>query len=200
MDSTIKKLGLAVALTLFIAVSVHAQDVTVWKVDKAHTSVNFSVNHFFSAVTGKFTIFNGNFNFDTNNLKESNVDFTVSIKSVNTDNAKRDKHLQSGDFFDANTYPNLVFKSFKIEMKSDNEYLIHGKLTIKDKTKEVILPMKITGKMVHPMKKNTLLMGIVINTTINRTDFGIGTGDWATTMVVGNEVRIHIPMELNSKK
>jgi len=199
MATTIKNLGLAVVLTAFIAVSTNAQNATMWKVDKAHTSVNFSVNHFFSAVTGKFTTFNGQINFDPNNLKESKADFTVSINSVNTDNGKRDKHLQSADFFDAKKYPYMTFKSIKIETKSDNEFLVHGKLTIKDKTKEVILPMKITGKMEHPMKKGTVIMGIVINTTINRTDFGVGTGDWATTLVVGNEVKIHIPMELNRK-
>jgi len=200
MTTTIKNLGLAVVLTAFIAVSTNAQNATMWKVDKAHTSVNFSVNHFFSAVTGKFTTFNGQINFDPNNLKESKADFTVSINSVNTDNGKRDKHLQSSDFFDAKRYPHMTFKSKKIEVKSDNEYLVYGKLTIKDKTKEVILPMKITGKMEHPMKKGTIILGVLINTTINRTDFGVGTGDWATTLVVGNEVRIHIPMELNRKK
>jgi len=200
MISTIKNLGLAIVLTTLITVSTSAQNATMWKVDKAHTSVNFSVNHFFSAVTGKFTKFNGQINFDPNNLKESKADFSVSINSVNTDNGKRDKHLQSADFFDAKKYPYMTFKSIKIETKSDNEFLVHGKLTIKDKTKEVILPMKITGKMEHPMKKGTVIMGIVINTTINRTDFGVGTGDWATTLVVGNEVKIHIPMELNRKK
>jgi len=199
MISTIKNLGLAIVLTTLITVSTSAQNATMWKVDKAHTSVNFSVNHFFSAVTGKFTKFNGQINFDPNNLKESKADFSVSINSVNTDNGKRDKHLQSADFFDAKKYPYMTFKSIKIETKSDNEFLVHGKLTIKDKTKEVILPMKITGKMEHPMKKGTVIMGIVINTTINRTDFGVGTGDWATTLVVGNEVKIHIPMELNRK-
>lgn len=200
MVSSIKNLGLAVVLTAFIAVSTNAQNATVWKVDKAHTSVNFSVNHFFSAVIGKFTKFNGQFNFDPDNLIESKADFTVAINSVNTDNGKRDKHLQSSDFFDAKRYPDMTFKSNKIEMKSDNEYLVYGKLTIKDKTKEVVLPMKITGTMEHPMKKGTIILGIVISTTINRTDFGIGTGDWATTLVVGNEVKIHIPMELNRKK
>jgi len=200
MVSIIKNLGLAVVLTTFIAVSTNAQNATMWKIDKAHTSVNFSVNHFFSAVTGKFTTFNGQINFDPNNLKESKADFIVSINSINTDNGKRDKHLQSSDFFDAKRYPDMTFKSSTIEMKSDNEYLLHGKLTIKNKTKEVILPMKITGEMEHPMKKGTVILGILINTTINRTDFGVGTGDWATTLVVGNEVKIHIPMELNRKK
>lgn len=200
MVSTIKTMVFAVAITTLSTFSANAQDATMWKIDKAHTSVNFSINHFFSAVTGKFTDFDGKMHFDPKNLEGSQAEFSISINSVNTDDSKRDKHLQSKDFFDANTYPNMTFKSSKIEKKSDKEYLLYGKLTIKDKTKDVVLPMKITGEMEHPMKKGTLILGLVIDTIIDRTDFGVGTGDWAATMVVGDEVKIHIPMELNRKK
>lgn len=200
MVSTIKKFGFAVAITVMGALSVNAQDATMWKIDKSHTSVNFAINHFFSSVPGKFTDFDGMIHFDPNNLKGSKADFSASINSINTDDAKRDKHLQSKDFFDAKTYPNMSFQSTKFEKKSDKEYLIHGKLTIKNKTKNVILPMKITGEMEHPMKKGTIILGVVIDTTLDRTQYGVGTGDWAATMVVGDEVRIHIPMELNRKK
>jgi len=200
MVSTIKTMVLAVAITALSTLSVNAQDAPMWKVDKAHTSVNFSINHFFSAVTGKFTDFNGTILFDPNNLKGSKADFTLAINSIDTDDTKRDTHLQSKDFFDADTYPKMVFTSTKFEKKSDKAYVIHGKLTIKDKTKHIKLPMTITGEMEHPMMKGTLILGVVIDTTIDRTDYGVGTGDWAATMVVGDEVRIHIPMELNRKQ
>jgi polyisoprenoid-binding protein YceI len=200
MVSKIKKLEFAVLLTVFSVFTINAQDATMWKIDKPHTSVNFSINHFFSDVTGKFTDFEGNIHFDPNNLKGSDIKFMVSINSVNTDNEKRDQHLQSKDFFDATTYPKMSFKSTKFEKKSDKEFLIHGKLTIKDKTKDVVLPMKITGEMEHPMMKGTIILGVAIDTTINRTDYEVGTGDWAATMVVGDEVKIHIPMELNRMK
>jgi len=200
MVSTIKKFGFAVLITVMGVFTANAQNATMWKLDKSHTSVNFSINHFFSAVTGKFKTFDGNFQFDPNHLHLSKADFTISVKSVSTDDSKRDNHLQSADFFDAKSYPNMSFKSTKIEKKSDKEFLVHGKLTIKDKTKDVVLPMKITGEMEHPMMKGTIILGVVIDTTINRTDFGVGTGSWAATMVVGDEVRIHIPMELNRMK
>ena len=200
MVSTIKTMVFAVGIAALSTFSVNAQDATMWKIDMPHTSVNFSINHFFSSVQGKFTDFDGMIHFDPNNLKGSKANFSVSINSVNTDDAKRDKHLKSKDFFDANAYPKMSFNSTKFEKKSDKEYLIHGKLTIKDKTKDVILPMKITGKMEHPMMKGTIILGVVIDTTIDRTDYGVGTGDWAATMVVGDEVRIHIPMELNRMK
>lgn len=200
MVSTIKTMVFAVAITVLSTLSVNAQDATMWKIDKSHTSVNFSINHFFSSVPGKFTDFDGMIHFDPNNLKGSKADFSVAINSINTDDAKRDKHLQSKDFFDAETYPKMSFQSTKFEKKSDMEYLIHGKMTIKDVTKNVVLPMKITGEMEHPMMKGTIILGVVIDTTIDRTDYGVGTGDWAATMVAGDEVKIHIPMELNRMK
>lgn len=200
MVSTIKTMVFAVAITALSTFSVNAQDATMWKVDKSHTSVNFSINHFFSSVPGNFTDFDGVIHFDPNNLKGSKADFSVAINSINTDDAKRDKHLQSKDFFDATTYPKMSFQSTKFEKKSSKEYLIHGKLSIKNVTKNVTLPMKITGEMEHPMMKGTIILGVAIDTTIDRTDYGVGTGDWAATMVVGDEVKIHIPMELNRMK
>lgn len=91
MISTIKKFGFVVLLTVFSAFTVNAQNATLWKLDKSHTSVNFSINHFFSAVTGKFTSFDRNFNFDPDNLQGSKADFTIAVKSVNIDDSKRDK-------------------------------------------------------------------------------------------------------------
>lgn len=200
MFSRIKKIGFAVLITVLTAFTVNAKDARMWMLDNAHTSVNFTINHFFSTVIGKFKTFEGEFKFDADNLKGSKANFTIAVNSISTDDNKRDTHLQSGDFFDEESYPKMTFKSTKFEKKSDNEYLIHGKLTIKDKTKDVALPMKITGQMEHPMMKGTIVLGMDITTTINRTDFGVGTGSWAATMVVGDEVSIHIPMELNSKK
>ena len=199
-----EKIILSINLSLFAIIlgftSSTAQSATQWKLDKSHTSVNFSINHFFSAVTGKFSNFDGAFNFDPNNVAESKADFTIAVKSVNTDDSKRDKHLQSGDFFNASEFPNISFKSTKIEKKNNKEFLVHGQLTIRDKTKDIVLPLKITGEMEHPMMKGTIILGLASNLKINRTEYGVGTGSWAATMVVGDEVDINIHMELNRKK
>lgn len=200
MYSTIKKISFAVILTAFSVFAVNAQNATMWKVDKAHTSVNFSVNHFFSAVTGKFTNFDGNINFDPANLQGSSVNFTIPVKSVNTDDSKRDKHLQSADFFDAESYPNITFVSTRFEKKSDKDYVAYGKLTIRNVSKDIELPFKITGEMEHPMMKGTIILGLASTIKINRNDYGVGTGSWATTMVVGDNVDININMELNRMK
>lgn len=200
MYSTIKKTSFAVLFTALSVFTVNAQNATMWKVDKAHTSVNFSVNHFFSAVTGKFTSFEGNINFDPANLQGSSVNFTIPVKSVNTDDSKRDKHLQSADFFDAKSYPNMTFASTRFEKKSDKDYVVYGKLTIRNISKDIVLPFKITGEMEHPMMKGTIILGLASTIKINRNDYGVGTGSWATTMVVGDNVDININMELNRMK
>lgn len=199
MISKTKDILLAVSFAAFVSLNSIAQSATEWQIDKAHTSVNFSVNHFFSAVTGNFKEFEGDIFFDPSNLEGSSANFTISVASVDTDNEKRDKHLQSGDFFNEKKFPEMTFVSTKIEQISENDYLAHGKLTIKDVTKEVQLPLRITGKMEHPMRKGVLILGLAIDTTIDRTDYGVGTGDWAATMVVGDEVEVKINMELNRK-
>ncbi len=200
MVSTIKKLSFAVILTAFSVLTINAQDAIKWNLDKSHTSINFSINRFFSEITGKFTDFDGSINFDSNNLKGSKTEFTIAVNSVNSANEKRDQHLQSTDFFNSETYPKMTFTSTKFKKKSDTEYLIYGKLTIKDKTKDVVLPMKITGEMEHPMAKGVFILSVAINATINRTDYGVGTGNWATTMVLSDEVKINIPIGLVRKE
>lgn len=197
MKLTIKKISYAVLFTAISVLTVNAQNATKWEIDKNHTSVNFSINHFFSTVTGKFTKFDGSVNFDQANLSENKVTFTIPVSGVNTQNTKRDDHLQSGDFFDVEKYPVMTFTSTRFEKKSDADYLVYGKLTIRNTTKDVVLPLKIKGEMEHPMMQGTIILGLSLNTTINRTDYGVGTGSWAATMVVGDEVDIEIHMELN---
>jgi polyisoprenoid-binding protein YceI len=186
-------------VALFATVTVYAASALSWKVDKTHTGINFSINHFFSAVTGNFTDYSGTVTFDETDLQGSSVSFTIPVSSINTQDAKRDKHLQSGDFFDAKKFPNITFKSDKF-LKDEGALKVVGDLTIRDVTKKVAFPIEIKGKMDHPFMKNTELLGIAITTKIDRTSFGIGTGSWAATSVVGDEVLITINMELNRKK
>jgi polyisoprenoid-binding protein YceI len=179
---------------------VQGQDAKEWKVDKTHASVNFSINHFFSEVTGKFQDFDGAINFDKENLKASKAEFTIQIKSVDTDEADRDGHLQSADFFDAATYPTMKFVSSSFKKVDDSNYMIAGKMTIKDVTKAIELPMKITGMMDNPWSEGKVILGVKIETSINRTEYGIGTGSWAATAVVGDDVAVKVVMELDGAK
>jgi polyisoprenoid-binding protein YceI len=180
--------------------SLNAQSAKKFTLDKDHTSINFSITHFFSSVPGRFKTFDGTLNFDEKNLANSSASFTISVPSVNTDNEKRDTHLQTEDFFDAKKYQNITFTSTSFKKKSENLYLVTGKLTIKDVTKTVILPMKITGLVDNPWVDGSVILGVSIETSIDRTNYGVGTGSWAASTVVGDEVKISINMEWDGKK
>lgn len=174
-------------------------DVTSWTIDKAHSNVNFEVTHFFTPVDGQFHDYNANINFDPNNLEESSVSVEIMVNSIDTDNQKRDGHLQSDDFFNAEKYPKMTFESSSISKTGENEFVAKGKLKIKDTTKDIELPFTLLGIQNHPMQENTQLAGIKSNFTIDRTEYGVGVGDWAATTVVGDEVDVTLTMELNSK-
>jgi polyisoprenoid-binding protein YceI len=191
---------IATAAIALMAFSINAQTAKEWKLDKSHASVRFSIDHFFTGVTGKFKKFDGTFNFDPANLKGSSASFTIDVTSVDTDEEDRDGHLQSEDFFNAAAHPNIAFKSTSIEKKGENQYIVNGDLTMRGTTKKVALPMTVKGVIDNPWKEGSLIMGIEMETTLDRTDYGVGTGSWAATSVVGDEVEIEISMELDSTK
>lgn len=195
-----KQLAMLLLFTAITAVSTQAQQAKEWTLDKAHTSVNFEVTHFFNTVNGTFTDYQGNFYFDPDNLQGSKFTFTIPVSSIDTNNDKRDEHLRSEDFFNASKYPNIKFESTSFEKKTDKKYVVYGDMTMRDVTKRISVPFEITGKMDHPMKENTELVGLSFDTTLDRTDFNVGTGNWASDQVVGDEVDVTINLELNRKK
>lgn len=200
MKTTIKQLGIFLLFAVFSTTGLTAQNSNLWMLDKDHTSVNFDVQHFFSTVNGNFTEFDGEFQFDPDNLKASKFIFTVPVSSIETNNQKRNNHLKSDDFFSAAKYPNIKFQSTGFQKMSAKDYVVTGDLTIKDVTKRVAIPFEITGKMEHPMMKGTTILGLAFNTSLDRTDYEVGTGDWASDMVVGDNVNIAVNMELNQKQ
>lgn len=192
-----KKMVLASLLIIASGIFVAGAQNANWKLDKAHSSVNFEVGHLFSTVHANFTQFDGTFLLDPKNLEQAKVSFTIPVISINTGDKSRDAHLQSADFFDAAKYPTISFVSTKIQKKSDKDYIVYGKLTIRDITKEVALPFTLLGEMENPMAKGTRIMGIKLTTKINRNDYGVGTGSWAATAVIGDNVDVTINLELN---
>ncbi len=197
MKAIIRKSSIFIFMLVLGAFNSQAQQAKEWKLDKDHTSVTFAVKHFFSTVNGNFTEYDGSFSFDSDKITGSKFTFNIPVSSINTNNKKRDTHLNSEDFFNAEKFPEIKFVSTKFEKKSDTEFIVHGDLTIKDVTKKVAIPVEITGKMEHPMMKGTKILGLAFKTSINRTDYKVGTGNWATTMVVGDNVDVEINLELN---
>lgn len=180
--------------------NIQAQNADMWMLDKDHTSVNFDISHFFSTVKGSFQQFDGTFFFDPNNLNGSKFTFTIPVNSIFTNNEKRDTHLRSEDFFNASKYPTIKFESTSFQKKSGNNYVVNGELTIKETTKKISIPFEYKGQMEHPMMKGTKILGLEFNTKIDRTDYNVGVGNWASDMVVGNTADVTIHMELNRKE
>ena len=169
-----------------------------WEIDSAHSAINFTISHFFTPVDGTFEDYDATVMFNPDDLENSMIDVTIPVSSINTRNDRRDGHLQSEDFFNAERWPNISFESSSIESRGDNEFVAIGELTIRDVTREFELPFRLQGMMDHPMQENTTVAGIVANAQLMRTDFGVGVGDWAATAVVGDEVNITLNLELNT--
>lgn len=193
-------------LTLFVfaitgslfATDTENETATAWNIDRAHSAINFTINHFFTPVDGNFDDYSAEVYFDPENLASSQIDVTIPVESVNTRNTRRDNHLRSEDFFNTDQWPNIRFVSNTIEQTGENEFIARGELTIRDVTKQFDLPFELLGVMDHPMRENTVVAGIVADAQLMRTDFGVGVGDWAATAVVGNRVNIRLNLELTA--
>lgn len=169
---------------------------TSWQIDKAHSAINFTINHFFTPVDGSFNDYEAEVHFDPENLEGSRIDVTIPVESVNTRNERRDNHLRSEDFFNTSEWPTMRFVSHSIESRGDNQFVAIGELTIRDVTRGFELPFELLGVMEHPMRENTLVAGIVADAQLMRSDYGVGVGDWAATAVVGDRVNIRLNLEL----
>jgi len=195
---------LTLALTLTLGFSAlagtndhHSGDAApAWTVDSAHSSVKFNIRHFFTPVPGTFDSWTGTIHFDPENLEGSKIDVSIDVASVNTQNERRDEHLRDPDFFEVATWPSMTFTSSEIRAVGENQYVAVGELTIRDVTKEIELPFTLLGVMDHPMRENTVVAGFEANTTVSRLEYGVGSGNFVQTTVVGDEVNIDIFLEV----
>jgi polyisoprenoid-binding protein YceI len=182
-----------IAVVLEFAVAAHAAD---WKIDGSHTNVGFSVSHIFTSVQGRFDRFDGTIVFDPKAPESVVVRATVEAASINTNNAKRDKHLRSDDFFDVEKYPTLSFESTGgiTEMK-DNRGKLAGNLTIHGVTKPVVFDVTFRGQGKDPW--GNVRAGFAARVEINRKDYGLNWNEVLETggLLVGEEVEIQIDVE-----
>lgn len=185
-----------------VATSAAAQQGPAWNVDRSHSAVTFSVRHFFTPVKGQFDQFEAELAFDPAAPENSSVRVTIPVAGINTSNERRDNHLRSADFFEAEKYPNITFVSERVTKVSDTELVLRGPLTIKDKTLTIDLPVTILGVMDMPEGSRrpggpTEIAGFEAKLTLDRLDYGVGVGNWAATAVVGKDVEIVIAVEAN---
>lgn len=168
-----------------------------WVIDSAHTEVNFAVRHMMiSNVRGQFQKFSGTVEFDEANPAKTTVDVQIEAASINTKEEKRDAHLKSPDFFDAEKYPYLTFKSKRVEVKDDTHAVLHGDLTIRAVTREVALDVEYNGQSKSPW--GTTSAGFTAKTQIKRKNWNLNwnvaleTGGW----LVGDDINISIELEI----
>lgn len=184
-----KKIMSLVAIVFFTITS-FAQ--TQWKVDPYHSSLNFNISHSgISIVNGNFLEYTGNLTTEGEALNNANFDFTVKVNSINTNVKDRDNHLRSADFFEVEKYPNMTFKSTKIlATGKPDKYLLYGKLTIKDVTKDVIFDVHYGGSVKSDKGEK---LGMKAKTTINRFDYNINFDPAAAG--VGKDVTIVVHLQ-----
>jgi polyisoprenoid-binding protein YceI len=166
-----------------------------WEIDPVHSQVTFSVKHMMiSTVKGHFRVLSGKLDIDEQHPESSWVEAEVDTASIDTREPNRDGHLRSPDFFDAEHYPKLVFKSKKVEPLGDSEYRVLGDLTIRGVTKEVAFTGEYSGQLkdMYGLQR----AGLSAKTTINRKDFGL---NWNKALesggvLVGDKVNIEIDL------
>lgn len=170
---------------------------TNWVIDPAHSEVHFKVKHLvITTVTGSFGEFSGKVEAEDDNFSNATIEFEANINSIHTNNEQRDAHLKSADFFEAEKFPKLTFKSTRFAKKSDDEFELEGNLTIKDITKLVKLEVEYSGIAKDPWGNTKA--GFELKGRINRKDFGL---TWnalteAGGAVVSDEVKLAINVQL----
>ncbi len=189
-----KKINALFSLLLLTGVS-FAQ--TTWTIDKAHSKVGFNVAHMgISEVEGKFNEFDGTVSAKTDDFNGAVIEFTSKTASVDTDNEKRDGHLKSPDFFEAEKYPETKFKGTLV--KDGGKYKLKGDLTLHGVTKPVEFDVTYGGTVDTGKGKKA---GFKLAGKINRQEYGLKWSNKVPTgeLVVGDEIEIIAKIELDKK-
>ncbi|MDB5117355.1 MAG: polyisoprenoid-binding protein [Mucilaginibacter sp.] len=167
--------------------------VTKWALDPMHSEVQFKVKHLvISTVSGFFKSFEGSLTTENDDFEGASIDFSLDVNSIDTTQTQRDEHLKSADFFDAEQFPHISFKSSSFTKSGDDEYKLTGDLTIKGTTKPITLDVEYGGSAAD-FYGNTKA-GFELTGKINRKDFGL-TWEGVTeagSIVVGEDIKITI--------
>jgi len=167
-----------------------------WTIDPMHSTAEFSVKHMMiSSVKGRFGVIGGALQYDGSDLTTASVEATIDVSSVNTDQPQRDTHLRSADFFEVEKHPSITFKSTGVEHKDDDEYKVHGDLTIHGVMKAVTLDTTYEGQITDPYGNRRA--GFAAETTLSRKDFGLtyNAALEAGGVVIGDKIKVTIHLE-----
>ena len=175
-------------------------DAAIWRIDKSHSELTFSIRHFMGRIRGTFREWSGTITApDPATWEDASIDVAIKTASIFTDNDRRDADLRSSNFFAADSFPVIRFQSTRIE-RSGDAARIHGNLTMRGVTRPVVLEGRFLGLSQFP--NNSERVGFEATTTINRLDYGVkwnrmveGAG-----MTLGDDVRIELTIEATRRR
>lgn len=172
-----------------------------WVNDASHSSIKFTVTHLMvSEVEGRFKTFAGTVESPSADFNNAVANFTVDVASITTEDDTRDKHLKSDDFFNAEKYPKMTFKSTSFKKVKDNKYIMEGDLTIRDVTKKVKFDVVYGGTITDPW--GNIKAGFKATAAVSRKEYGLrwNTLTEAGGAVVGDKVNIILNLEFAKQK
>lgn len=182
-------------LTLLIFASVNAQK-TTWKIDPAHSDVAFEISYFkVGEIKGNFNVFQGDFTLENDDVSTAKINISIDATSINTNQVKRDAHLQKDEFFNTEKYPTITFKSTSIKKISDDNYQIKGDFTMRGITKSITLQLEYKGSFMHPRFKNKRKFFNVTG-VIQREDFEVATNYPPAEFALGKGVKLNAVLQV----
>ncbi len=195
-----RKTLLALAVFGFVSVSGErpARAADSFAIDQAHTNIVFLINHLgYSRMIGQFQEFEGSLTFDEANVGISALEIAIKTASVDTDHQKRDDHLRSPDFFNAAEFPEMTFKSTKVEKTGANTGKVTGDLTLLGATKPVTMEVTFNKKAAHPLPQynGVMVAGFSARTSLLRSEWGMKT----FVPNLGDEIEIWLEVEAHKK-
>ena len=186
------------AIIFLFTASLFAQ--TTWTVDKSHSKVGFGVTHLvITDVDGFFKDYDAQITTEGDDFSKTQIDFTIKTNSIFTDNKDRDNHLRSDDFFNAEKYPDMIFKGKSMKKVGDKKYKLIGDFTIRDVTKQIALDVTYNGTVKDPWGNTK--SGFKVTGEIDRFDYNLKWNKAIETgsLVVGKDVELVIDLQLVKK-
>ncbi|MBC7887018.1 MAG: YceI family protein [Ferruginibacter sp.] len=148
---------------------------TTWKADPMHSHISFSITHLGIAdVTGLFKTYEVTATTSKADFNDAVFELSVDVATIDTDIEMRDNHLKTPDFFDAEKFPKMTFKSSSVKKAGNDKYKLAGNLTLLGITKPVTMDLWYRGTTVNPQSKATTA-GFQLTGSIKRSDFGLGS-------------------------
>ena len=171
-----------------------------WELDTDHSNVYFSIDHIYAKVQGRFDTIAATVHFDPANLKESRFDFEIKVDSIDTGIKQRDDHLRSADFFASSDHPLITFTSNAVTAAGEGVYQVAGTLTVKGKSRDLVLPLTLAGVKDHPATPGKQVAGFNGRLSVDRLALGVGDGKFYKMGLLGKEVEVLVTLELLADK